>query len=455
MNVRKKLNMLFRRGSFRGNVAMTVATNVLIGGMTLVTGTLAARLLHPAGRGQLAAIQVLPAVVGTLATLGLWEAVVYVSSSRPSESGRALASAVTVTLAVSPVFWLASYFLMPRLLSAQTVQVVAAARWYLFLIPIFSILYIPLHLLRANPDLLAWNLVRVLPVLGWLIVLILAWYTGHPNPVWISGAHLVCLAALVAPMWLIALRKISPPFKADWNLAREMLRYGLPSAAGAIPQNLNLKLDQMLMSALFPPQYLGLYVVAVAWSSVVGPIMSAIAQPLLPKVASHKTTAERVRFLTQVLRIAVAVSALLVLGLGFATPFFISKLFGSEYAAAIPCAVVLVIAAGFSGINYVLQEGVRGLADTPAVFFGEGAGLISTVLSLLVLLPRLGILGAAIASLLGYSTTAAFLLVRLRLRTGASVGSLLFARVDDIRLIVQRVMPGQSEVLTDTQEMMS
>jgi O-antigen/teichoic acid export membrane protein len=445
--------------SFRKNVAITIATNVFIAGLTVITGTMAARLLHPSGRGELAAIQVFPAFIATLGMLGLWESVVYVSSSRPSDAGRALGSGLAMSLAACPFAMALGYLIIPWVLSAQRPQVITAARWYLLLIPIYSLLFMPLHALRASRSLFAWNVVRFMPVLGWLAVLFIAWTRNHTTPQWIAGAHLVSLSVLIVPTWVIVLRKISGTIRPARQLFGAMLRYGLPSAAGTIPQVLNLRLDQMLMSAMLPPKFLGLYVVAAAWSSAIGPLLSALAQPLLPKVASQKTIAERVEFFARVLRIAIMLSALLTLCIGVTTPLLILRLFGSEYVNAVPCAIVLVVAAAFSGVNYVLQEGLRGLADTPAVFFSEAAGLVSTALSLLILLPKLGIMGAAIASLLGYSTTTLFLLVRLHLGTSVSIPTLLWIRADDIKLAFRSFTPRKAtnkpEVLSDVQEVLS
>lgn len=431
-------------GSFGSNLVLTVAGNGLMAFLNLATGTLAARLLHPSGRGQLAAIQVFPSFVATLAMLGLWEAVVYVSSAQPSKAGRALGSAVLITLAACPIFAAAAYLTIPWVLSAQAHHVVTAARWYLLLIPLCSLSFMPLQALRACKSLVSWNVMRVLPSIGWLVILVAAWRTNNTTPEWTSAGYLICLAVLIVPTWVIARRRIGQSIGADKKLAGEMLRYGLPSSAGTIPQNLNLRLDQMLMSAMIPPQLLGLYVVAVAWSSAINPITSAIAQPLLPRIASRESRSERVAALAQVLRVAVMISVGLAICVCAATPFLLPRLFGADFGSAVPCGMVLVIAAAFSGINYVLQEGMRGLADTPAVFFSETTGLASTALLLLLLLPRIGIMGAALASLFGYATTTSFLLIRLRRKTDTPISRFVVVDRNDISLVRRRMMAASS-----------
>src|SRR5262245_30271561 len=64
-------------GSHAGSVLITTATNFAIALLALATGPLAARMLGPEGRGELAAIQTWPSVIATLAMLGLGDATIY------------------------------------------------------------------------------------------------------------------------------------------------------------------------------------------------------------------------------------------------------------------------------------------------------------------------------------------------------------------------------------------
>ena len=57
---------------------------------------------------------------------------------------------------------------------------------------------------------------------------------------------------------------------------------GLPSMLNVLPQTLNLRLDQMLMTAALEPALLGLYVVAVAWSGILSPLVSAVGRVVPP-----------------------------------------------------------------------------------------------------------------------------------------------------------------------------
>jgi O-antigen/teichoic acid export membrane protein len=76
------------------NTVITATVNLVLAVLGMMSGVLAARLLGPHGRGELAAIQTWPGVIGTLAMLGMPEAIVYYSARDERGAGRYLGSAV-------------------------------------------------------------------------------------------------------------------------------------------------------------------------------------------------------------------------------------------------------------------------------------------------------------------------------------------------------------------------
>jgi O-antigen/teichoic acid export membrane protein len=117
--------------------------------------------------------------------------------------------------------------------------------------------------------------------------------------------------------------------------------------------------------------------------------------------------------LLRVLRMNSIVVLVLVAMQLFATPLLLPLLFGADYRAAVPAALLLVVAGGFSGLNLTLSNGLRGLGHPQTSLIAEVLGLVVTALGLLVLLPPLGILGAAAASLLAYASACGYLAVQL------------------------------------------
>ncbi len=403
----------------------TLATNVALAALAVVTGVLAARLLGPSGEGELAAIQTWPLLLATLAMLGLPEALVYFVSRRPERGKQLTSTAVLIgllsSLAVGAVAWVALPFLLP----AQQPQVVSAARVFLLIGCIYAVVGIPHGSLRGARAFTAWNLFRVAPGFAWLCILVTSWLVGHPSAIQLSRWYLGGILLCGLPFLVVVYRKLQGPLKPDARLAPDMLRFGLPSMLTSIPQTVNLRFDQLLIIAFLPARSLGFYVVAVAWGGAVAPLLSAVGSVLFPYVSTEQDTDRQGSMVATALQggalVAVATSVPFML----LAPFGLPLVFGSRFTPSIPSALVLVPAGAILAWAGIAEEGLRGLGRPTIVLVAEVVAAVVTVATLPLLLTTNGIFGAAVASLLGYSTVAVFTVFAISHLTHRRVRSLV------------------------------
>jgi O-antigen/teichoic acid export membrane protein len=167
------------------------------------------------------------------------------------------------------------------------------------------------------------------------------------------------------------------------------------------------------------------------------PLLYGIGNVVLPSVASFTNRGQAVTHFCDVARfttmLAICLSGVLVV----VTPSAIRFLFGRAFEPAISCALILVPAAAVLGINFVLEEGIRGLGSPYSVLLAELVGLMVTAASLASMLPSMGILGAALASFFGYSAVTITLLFTAYRIVGLSP-SFLLPRRCDIELGINR-----------------
>jgi O-antigen/teichoic acid export membrane protein len=241
------------------------------------------------------------------------------------------------------------------------------------------------------------------------------------------------------PTLLIARRRVAGSLRPDPHDWRPMLGYGVPSMLSGVPQLLNLRLDQLLMAALLPAQMLGLYVVAVTWSSAVAQLPNALGAVLFPRTAAQSDARQRAQVFAQGTRLAVLSAVTAGAAVALITPVAMPLLFGAKFAAAVPAGLVLAAAAAVSATNSVLEEGLHGLGRPAVALWAELIGLVATAASLLLLLMPFGIMGAALASLLGYSAVTATLALCIRRLTGCSLSTLFWPSQRDLRRIRDRV----------------
>lgn len=416
---------------------ITMLTNLLLGGVGIATGSLAARLLGPYGRGQLAAIRSWPMLFATIGTLGLPEAMVFFAAKRRKE-GLGIVWISWALLIPLSIFWMAlGYVLVPTLLSAQEPEVVSMARIFLLIIP-FHFLYAARFVFQGRNDFTSWNILRTLPSLLYLVVLV------RLSMAELASAFAVAQYELLTyiPILLLTVARLNrhgsllakPP---DWAIAKPMLVFGLQSILGTTAETINGRLDQLIMAAFLAPEHLGLYAIGVSWSMVLSPVVSAIASVTFPKVAGLNGKDETGRWFMQICRITILLVSVLGLVTLIVTPVGIRVLFGREFVHAISCAMVLVVASTIWHLNLVLRNGLRGLGLPLASAWANGAGTGAGALLLWLLLPRFHIMGAALASLLAYTVTLIVLSWQACQHLGQPARHLLLPESQDLAMLCQ------------------
>jgi enterobacterial common antigen flippase len=403
----------------------TLAVNITLAVLSVLTGVLSARLLHPAGEGELAAIQTWPLLLGTLAMLGMDSALVYFIARHPERGRQLTSTAVLIGLLSSLAVGAIAWFALPFVLRAEQPQVVAAARVFLVIGGIYALVGIPHGSLRGARSFTAWNLFRIAPVLAWLGMLLASWFFGHPNAIPLSRWYLVGTLGCGLPFLVVVNRKLQGPLRPEPRLVPKMLRFGLPSAVTSIPLTINLQLDQLLIIAFLPARSLGLYVVAVSWSGGVAPLLSALGVVLFPNVSAERDAGRQGQLLATALQGGALVAAVISLPFLLLAPFGLPLVFGSSFAASIPSALVLVPAGAILAWARIAEAGLQGLGRPTTVLIAEVVAAGVTVAALPVLLHAFGILGAAAASLLGYSTSAIYTVAAISRSTHQSIRSLV------------------------------
>jgi O-antigen/teichoic acid export membrane protein len=415
-------------------IAVVVGAQGGLGLCGFITGTAAARLLGPAARGELAAIQVSGALLATFATLGMSEATTLYCAREPENARSYVSSAMLLSIVVGTPILLLGFLAVPYLLAAQSPIVVHAARWYMLIILFYIFFNFPLSAIRGLGQYALWSAFRYVTPIASLIALLVAWLSGWISPGFIAlcGLMITGMISLPAVCFVILPRLVGTwwPNPASWL---PMLRFSTPLAASALPKQLNLRLDQMMMAALLPPRLLGLYVVAAAWSTMTAPVLEGVGAFLFPHVASHQSFDEQARALVRITKLATPVALVQIVAFCLFTPVGLILVFGEPYHESVPAALVLVVAGATLYLGQLLEEGLRGLGKPLPVMWAEFGGLAITGISLLALLRPMGIMGAAISSLLGYSVVWYILVVKIRSITGFSFAEILLPSSTELR----------------------
>lgn len=418
----------------RSLILRTFVTSSGITVLGLANSILLSRWLGPVGRGEIAAAMLWPMLLVYLSSIGLIVSTVYFTSLPNSRPQVIFRNATALGLILSAITLPLGYVLLPWLLKSQTPSVVGASRFFLLVIPISLITQFGIGVLQGRMQMSEFNWLRLVIPLGYLIGTVALMAAGRLNLISILLLHLFLnVAVLLSTLAVLAKSRIYIGVRTDRRLAKEMLKYGSKVHVGNISGLANLNLDQVLMAAWFPPAYLGLYVVAVSSAGLSQIFSQAVQTVATPGITRRESKSERIAVLQGVFRQYWLISLLVASAIGVGLPVAIPIVFGAGFRDSIWPAEVLLLGSCVVGAKQVLAGGAQALGNP---WLGSKAQLYTlgiTVLLLYLLLPSMGIMGAAIATTLAYSAELAIVIYGLRRTHSISPMSLFRINLGDLR----------------------
>jgi O-antigen/teichoic acid export membrane protein len=425
-------------------VVVTSATSVGLMVMGLITGVISARFLGPEGRGRLAVAQTVGTLVGTTLALALGESLIFFVRTKARAAPVVLKSAVAVALIPVVLAAALAVVLTPVLLGGDPAAI-PATRWYCLIGVPLVVLGYPITFRLASGDAARWNRLRFIMPACWLLTL-LGFVIAGSRSVAAIVATFVGLQLVIAPfLWRRPFRRRGSWRAApvDPSLFGPMLRYGAPLLLATAPLTLNARVDQLVIANRAPAAELGRYAVSISYAAVGVVVLSSVGMILFPHLAALAVES-RVDALARSVRgtaiIALAVGALSAA----AAPALIPIVFGDQYAVPVLVPTALAAWTAFLGLNIALEAGLRALDASMWILVAEVVGIIVTIGLAIVLLPPLGIGGAALATTAGAVVVLASLTTFLRHRFGVRPTDLLVPRRADLDGLLARLIPRRS-----------
>lgn len=395
--------------------AQTIAANTLTLGAGAIGSVLAARILAPAGRGELAAIMTWCSMTTMLGEIGVSQACIYYAGKRPGLAGAVLATTLALgvggSVIVSAGVVLACFWFSQRNLSFFV---------YLTSIPFtLSATYTAAVLLGLN-RITYFNAVRVCSALAYPVGLLAAFAFGARRlnealPLIIGCQICAAVIAFGVTMRVLPVRG----WHIERTLGKELLAYGIRSYAGVLFWLTNGRLDQAILPLFAPMRDLGMYAVACSYANILFGVAGALANVIFPRIVNASSSAQN-REVINALRYVGLISIIPAVGMAAVGGRVIPAVFGAAYASAVYPAAILLAGSCLLSVNYVLNNALRASGRPGAPTIAEGAGLAVTLSGLPVAIPRWGISGAAWVSVGSYALTTIILLWLWRTRTQVS-----------------------------------
>ncbi len=367
--------------------------------MSLVTGILSARALGVTGRGQLAAIMLWPTVFSGLFAFGIPSALNYHARRNPENERSLFLAALTLCGIASIAMLAVGMISIPLALHAYGARTVDLARIFLLAAPQFLFSYaIVAHLLVRG-----WvreaNAYRLLPTLATLISLIVLSSLKALTPLSAALSYIVPTTPAFIIALILVLRGLQTTAVALVPACRALLSYATRAFGIDLLGALSSQVDQLMVVSFLDPASMGAYVVALSVSRVPNVITIAMLQVLSPRAAALDGDGVTA-IVGRCMRVGSASVLVSALFLAAALPFVLPRLFGSGFAGSVASSRLLLGELVFTSAATLLAEAFKGVGRPEIVTIVQAVSLVASVVFLFVLVPRLGIAGAALALLI-------------------------------------------------------
>jgi O-antigen/teichoic acid export membrane protein len=431
--VKKPTGYLFGSATF-------FVTSIVIFGLRFATSIVVARTLGVEGKGIYVLVLTISSLLLLGLNLGVSGAFTFYTASNQFKPADLFAFAVLLSLAISAaggaIFWLAYHWFLQGTflvgtLSNQMILVIIS-------LPISLLTTFLASILLGLQQIVAYNAINLVNYGTNLLFQLASALLGGG----VTGAILAWLAS--SALALIASLYLSRQFAAlDFRNMHEILRpafsYGIKNYIANLLTFFNYRLDSFLVNFIMGPDSVGLYTTGVTMAELLWYIPNSLSSTLFPKVSSlDENVATRIT--TQSCRQTLLISLPLAVLFGAAGIYLIPFFYGVDFTPSIAPFLWLLPGILSMAVSKILSANLSGRGKPQYATYTSGITVIATVVLDLVLIPTMGIVGAAIASSIAYTSSAVLSVLWFNHENQTNWRQVLLPTIMDLTSLVQQLL---------------
>jgi O-antigen/teichoic acid export membrane protein len=373
------------------------------------------RLLTPQDYGTLSLVNATLAVITSFSALALDNSAYrwYWDTDDVDDRRRTIGSWLWCEIAVAGVAGLLLWVLSDRV-GVWTTQTAASGvhyrtlAWYL---PPFVLYVVAINWCRLQhrPWTAMWLTLAVsLTQIGLGLVLVV-WFRRGVNGVFQAQVGSQVVGAAVA---LVLMRGWLSPRWLSWPRLREMLRYALPLIPAAVAVWVVNSADRYFVQRYVSTTEVGLYSIGGAIAALVALVTGAFQQAWSPFALSIHREANAQRTYAMVLLGYSALTAVGVAALGLFSPYAIHLLATSRYLRASEGVGLLAFSYVLIGMSSIVSIGLSIAKTSHHSAVAITLAAVATIGLNALFVPRYGMIGSAVATVIGQSIGPAYSMYR-------------------------------------------
>jgi len=397
----RKLKM----GVFAHNVFMTLARQILgilIGlGYTIVV----ARVLGPNGYGVFALVLFFPTLLITLSNLGVAPATVFFISRNDFPVGEVVKSNLLIGILLFTLAVIVGVFLIifwgNSLFHGVSLKLLALG---LLIIPGSLLLGFITAIFQGLQNFRRFNIMSILPQLIIFVLSALGIICFGGSIKLLIWANIIghVISIGVCFWWLREF--LASNYGVNLFYLMSCLRYGLKAHLSNILAFLNYRIDILLLVFFLSPSAVGIYTASVQVAERLWVLSQSFSTVLLPMISELKEDESTRHKLTPfIARWVLFLTFLFSLAIAFLSPLIVDILFGNAYINAVGALCILLPGIVLGALSRILSNDIAGRGRPEINMYIALITVAVNIIANIVLIPRMGINGAALATTLSYS----------------------------------------------------
>jgi O-antigen/teichoic acid export membrane protein len=367
----------------------------------MIAGIIVARALGPTARGELATVVPIAVLVSSISLFGVSDFIVWYSARNKGYPNwqdmrrtRVLGLAIGITLFL--------LFTLHAAITSTDVRILVVIA--VCLLPALQQSLIKQAYLQGTSQFSKLAAFRFLPQALTLSVLLALYWTDL-----ISLYAVAITQLLFGSLAIFVGTRKAPQSQASELDASQCFSIGRRAWLAGLPALILQRIDLVVVTILVADKTdIGYYAIALTLSALPQMVAQSLGTTIRTKSVLNSGIS-KLSIMYNDAAIVITFTYVLI----FATPYIIPILMGESYRPSIPAGIILLLAAIPLGLSTLLAEEMLGQNQFPLVRKVWTSGAAATGVALLIAIPTLGFIGAAIACLIGYSLT---LVLMLRLR---------------------------------------
>jgi len=398
----------------------------------ITTSVLTARILGPSGKGTLSVVLLLPTILVHIGSISISNSNIYFLGKKKYTLNQIFWNSIFIAILCGGIC-IISFFIFNDIFRRLFVNIpINYLRIVVFSVPLGILIPYLFNLFLSMQKIVLYNIVKLSQPLVFILLFVFLSLLFHHN-ISMAAVSYSCSFFVTSVIGIFLLRKkviLKPEFNS--KTLKDTLSFGFKGHLGSIADYLNRRFDIFIISTLLPIEQVGYYAIAVTVTEMLWYIPKSIGSILLNKISLTTIQRESNNFTALVCRNTLFLLTILGLFLLLTNKIIIEIFYGTAYLPSISALLILIPGIIISGIKGLLVSYVTGIGKPIVSTISAFIGLVINIPLNYLLIPIVGIAGAALATTISYIISTIYLLVFFKKLSNISFKDIVLINNNDI-----------------------